>query len=105
MHPTILGVLAWAASQGALAAPTPAVPPLTATATAAVATATAPIPEPFEDADDVPMPDPDLWHRIRVGFLLEPLDSPLVADQETWYASRPDYIKRFVDRGSRYLHY
>jgi membrane-bound lytic murein transglycosylase D len=103
MHPTILGVLAWAASQGALAAPTPAPPQVAATA--AVATATAPIPEPFEDADDVPMPDPDLWHRIRVGFLLEPLDSPLVADQETWYASRPDYIKRFVDRGSRYLHY
>ena len=23
--------------------------------------------------DDVPMPDPDLWHRIRVGFLLDPL--------------------------------
>jgi membrane-bound lytic murein transglycosylase D len=63
------------------------------------------IPDPFDDLDDVPMADPDLWHRIRVGFLLEPLDSPLVLEQEQWYASRPDYIKRFVDRGSRYLHY
>jgi membrane-bound lytic murein transglycosylase D len=63
------------------------------------------IPEAFEDVDDVPMPDPDLWHRIRVGFLMEPLDSPLVVEQEQWYASRPDYIKRFVDRGSLYLHY
>jgi membrane-bound lytic murein transglycosylase D len=62
-------------------------------------------PEPFEDLDEVPMPDPDLWHRIRVGFLLDPLESPLVMEHETWYASRPDYIKRFVDRGSRYLHY
>ena len=63
------------------------------------------LPDPFEDPDDVPMPDPDLWHRIRVGFLLEPLDSPLVTEHETWYSSRPEYIKRFVDRGSRYLHY
>src|SRR5687767_11169620 len=63
------------------------------------------LPDPFEDPDDVPMPDPDLWHRIRVGFLLEPLDSPLVHEHEEWYASRPDYIKRFVDRGSRYLHH
>ena len=63
------------------------------------------LPEPFEDPDDVPMPDPDLWHRIRVGFQMDALDSPLVQEHETWYSSRPDYIKRFVDRGSRYLHY
>jgi membrane-bound lytic murein transglycosylase D len=63
------------------------------------------LPDAFEDPDDVPMPDPDLWHRIRVGFQLEALDSPLVLEHERWYASRQDYIKRFVDRGSRYLHY
>jgi membrane-bound lytic murein transglycosylase D len=63
------------------------------------------LPEAFEDQDDVPLPDPDLWHRIRMGFTLEPMDSPLVVENEAWYASRPDYIKRFVDRGSRYLHH
>lgn len=63
------------------------------------------LPSPFEDMDDVPLPDPDLWQRIRVGFMLDALDSPLVAEHEQWYASRPEYIKRFVDRGSRYLHY
>ncbi len=63
------------------------------------------LPAAFEDPDDVPLPDPDLWQRIRLGFALEPMDSPLVAENEEWYASRPDYIKRFVDRGSRYLHY
>ena len=63
------------------------------------------LPSAFDDVDDVPLPDPDLWQRIRIGFSLDPLDSPLVADQEEWYASRPDYIKRFVDRGSLYLHY
>jgi len=63
------------------------------------------LPPAFEDIDDVPMPDPDLWDRIRLGFRLDALDSPLVAEQEAWYSSRPEYIKRFVDRGSLYLHY
>ena len=63
------------------------------------------LPPAFEDPDDVPLPDPDLWHRIRVGFSLEPLDSNLVHEHEAWYSSRPEYIKRFVGRGSLYLHY
>jgi len=63
------------------------------------------LPPAFEDIDDVPLPDPDLWQRIRLGFRLDALDSPLVAEQEAWYSSRPEYIKRFVDRGSLYLHY
>jgi membrane-bound lytic murein transglycosylase D len=91
----LLGLLAaLSAPLPSLAAPDPAPP-----------TAKPALPDPFDDPDDVPMPDPDLWHRIRVGFLMEPLDSALVADHETWYASRPEYIKRFVDRGSRYLHH
>ena len=63
------------------------------------------LPPAFANPDDVPLPDPDLWQRIRLGFTLDPMDSPLVAENEQWYASRPDYIKRFVDRGSLYLHY
>ena len=63
------------------------------------------MPPAFDALNDVPMPDPDLWHRIRMGFTLEPMDSPLVQEHEEWYASRPEYIKRFVDRGSLYLHH
>ena len=63
------------------------------------------LPPAFEDIDDVPMPDPDLWQRIRKGFAMEPLDSPLVTENEAWYSNRPEYIARFVDRGSLYLHY
>jgi membrane-bound lytic murein transglycosylase D len=62
-------------------------------------------PPAFADPDDVPLPDPDLWHRIRIGFALEALDSELVHEHEAWYSSRPEYIKRFVGRGSLYLHY
>jgi membrane-bound lytic murein transglycosylase D len=74
-------------------------------ASAAASPVAPPLPPAFEDLDDVPLPDPDLWHRIRAGFALEPFDSALVAEHEDWYSSRPEYIKRFVDRGSLYLHH
>lgn len=83
----------------------PAAAQPTVSAEAVLADAKPELPDPFDDPDDLPMPDPDLWQRIRVGFLLEPLDSPLVQAHESWYVDRPEYIKRFVDRGSRYLHH
>jgi membrane-bound lytic murein transglycosylase D len=86
-------ILAAFAAGGALAAAAPAAPAKLA------------IPPAFETKDDVPLPDPDLWQRIRMGFTLEAMDSPLVTENEAWYASRPDYIRRFVDRGSLYLHH
>ena len=79
--------------------------PACAAAAEAPAPAAAALPPAFADIDDVPLPDPDLWQRIRKGFAMEALDSPLVAEHEAWYTSRPEYIKRFVDRGSLYLHY
>lgn len=51
-----------------------------------------------------PIPD-DLWQRVRRGFQLSHLDSPFTQNHEQWYASRPDYIQRFVDRGARYLYH
>jgi membrane-bound lytic murein transglycosylase D len=65
----------------------------------------APVIPAFEEADEIPMPDPDLWLRIRMGFMLEPLDTPIVMEHEAWYSSRPEYIRRFVERGSKYLHH
>ncbi|HEV2008401.1 MAG TPA: hypothetical protein VGQ88_06720, partial [Burkholderiales bacterium] len=44
-----------------------------------------------------------LWTRIRLGFGLPDVASPLVREQEEWFANRPDYIKRTVARSSRYL--
>ena len=45
----------------------------------------------------------DLWERVRNGFAMPDLDSDLVRQSERWYASRPDYVQRMTDRGSRYL--
>jgi membrane-bound lytic murein transglycosylase D len=47
----------------------------------------------------------DLWARIRQGFMLENLDTPLVKTAEDWYQARPDYVARMVERSRRYLYY
>ncbi len=46
-----------------------------------------------------------LWQRIRNGFGLPDIATPLVREQEEWFANRPDYIKRTVARSSRYLYH
>jgi membrane-bound lytic murein transglycosylase D len=45
----------------------------------------------------------DLWERVRRGFAMPDIDNGLVRDREQWYASRPDYVQRMTERGSRYL--
>jgi membrane-bound lytic murein transglycosylase D len=45
----------------------------------------------------------DLWERVRRGFAMPELDAPLVRTGEQWYSSRPDYVARMTERGSRYL--
>ena len=45
----------------------------------------------------------DLWERIRRGYAMPDLDSPLVHDREAWYAARPDYISRMSERSRKYL--
>jgi len=110
--------------------PTPAVAAASAPATAASAVVldTAPVPVAAASAPDV---DPDaasaapvavdplrpevrmalddraaridLWSRVRGGFTIPDLDSDAVHDWERWYSTRPDYVQRMTERGSRYL--
>jgi membrane-bound lytic murein transglycosylase D len=47
----------------------------------------------------------DLWDRIRAGFRMNEVDSPLVQRHEAWYLNRPDYVQRMVDRSRRYLYF
>lgn len=47
----------------------------------------------------------DLLQRIRNGFGMNELDSPLIAKYEQWYADRPDYVARMMERASLYLYY
>src|SRR5258705_5846077 len=54
---------------------------------------------------DLTLRPTSLWQRIRNGFGLPDMSSPLVREQEEWFAKRPDYISRTVARSSRYLYY
>ena len=73
------------------AARTRTVPPATVEAPQA-----AKAPEPAETS---------LWNRIRAGFAMPELDSPLVAEKERFYLSKPEYLQRMFERGGRYLFY
>ena len=45
----------------------------------------------------------DLWGRIKDGYAMPDVESAYASKHEEWYASRPDYVKRMVERSQRYL--
>ncbi len=57
------------------------------------------------DLEPLPKPVGDLWERIIAGYAMPDLEGPLVEKWEQWYASRPDYVARMVDRSRRYLYH
>ncbi len=50
-------------------------------------------------------PVTDLWERMRKGFSMQELNSPLVAEKEKYYLSKPEYLQRMFSRGNRYLYF
>ncbi|OWF65818.1 lytic transglycosylase [Polynucleobacter hirudinilacicola] len=50
-------------------------------------------------------PSDNLWIRIRDGFQMEPMNTPLEIEQVRWLSARPDYVHRSMARSSRYLFY
>jgi len=54
---------------------------------------------------DLTLPPDDLWDRIRHGFGMPNIDSPLVLQQQAWYLARPDYLRRVVERSRRYMYH
>lgn len=65
------------------------------------------IPEPprLPHAIDLTGDPDDLFQRIRHGFAMPELKDDLVLYHQQWYMNRPDYLRRMIDRASRYLHY
>ena len=45
----------------------------------------------------------DLWSRIKDGYAMPNVESAYTSKHQDWYASRPDYIKRMLERGQKYL--
>jgi membrane-bound lytic murein transglycosylase D len=50
-------------------------------------------------------PPSDLWDRIRAGYAMPDLEDELVGKWEKFYADRPDYMARIVDRSGKYMFY
>ncbi|QKM61512.1 lytic transglycosylase [Polynucleobacter arcticus] len=58
-----------------------------------------------QSVSDIYAPSSNLWIRIRDGFEMEPMNTPLEIAQVRWLSARPDYVHRSMARSSRYLFY
>lgn len=47
----------------------------------------------------------DLWGRIRAGYAMPVLNSPLVARHEKWFINNPEYLDSMMGRAHLYLYY
>jgi membrane-bound lytic murein transglycosylase D len=54
---------------------------------------------------DLTTPPTDLWQRMRNGFGMSDLSSPLVADRQAYYLNRPDMLRLITERSRKYLHH
>jgi len=54
---------------------------------------------------DLTRPPVDAWDRIRRGFAIPNLDTPLVQQWTDYYAAHPDYVQRMASRAGKYLYY
>ena len=58
-----------------------------------------------DDTKDITPQYTDIWQRIRAGFAIPDMDSPLVEQAAQWYVTRPDYVARMTERARKYLFY
>jgi membrane-bound lytic murein transglycosylase D len=90
------------------AAPAPAAPPVVVKPAAELPPfeGETKIVEPREvtTIDRTVAPD-DLWQRIRQGFAMPNLRSPLVKKKTAQFAANPEYLQRIFDRSRLYLYY
>lgn len=56
-----------------------------------------------DDPDSFSIVNDDLWQRIKDGYAMPDSTSDLVTRHESWYSSRPDYVRRMVERSQKYL--
>jgi len=59
-------------------------------------------PQPVAKLDRT-QPTDDLWQRLRRGFAMADIRSPLVAERTRWYVANQDYLQRVFERSKRYL--
>jgi membrane-bound lytic murein transglycosylase D len=52
-----------------------------------------------------PLPPGNLWERIRKGFAMPDLETPLAENRTRWYAGQGEYMDRMAQRSRRYLYH
>lgn len=62
-------------------------------------------PPELAQAIDLTSETDDLFERMRNGFSMPDINNDLVLYHQQWYVNRPDYLRRMVERSSRYLHF
>ncbi|MBV2235468.1 MAG: transglycosylase SLT domain-containing protein [Sterolibacterium sp.] len=60
---------------------------------------------PHLETIDLTAHQADLWQRVRNGFSMADLDSPLVAERQAWYLNRPEMLKELLRRSRPYLYF
>jgi len=58
----------------------------------------------YQFEDSLTLQD-SLWDRVRDGFNMPDIDSTYTNKHEQWYASRPDYVSRMLERSKKYLYH
>lgn len=101
--PTLAAAPAVAEPEPLPAPPSPPEPRIVATPIAKVMPAFAP--DVAADLEPLPAPADDLWDRIVKGYAVPDIEGPLVEKWERWYADRPEYVARMVERSRRYLYH
>jgi membrane-bound lytic murein transglycosylase D len=67
-----------------------------------------PRPEPAGQPAEATLPRKpllDVWERVREGFALPNLESPLVSRWQAWYLNRPQLLKAMFERSRRYVYH
>lgn len=54
---------------------------------------------------DLTKPPIDVWDRMRRGFAIPNLNTPLAQKWTDYYAKHPEYMQRMADRSGRYMYY
>jgi len=54
---------------------------------------------------DLTVAPDDVWKRVRRGFSVPNIDTPLVHEWEEFYSRKPEYLQRVAARAGKYLYY
>ncbi len=113
-YSTLLGILLLTGCNIIKTSPPPALPAETShsaaskpeTTTPIIATVSTEASAPESSPVTPPMPEVDIWARLRQGYRLDlELDNSRVQQDIRWYSKHTEYLDRVQERAAPYLHF